>query len=68
MRCDAGPRSVIAEAIPEVPSCGSCEEAQVVIELGFVAQQAIKTSGDAPFVMCLIDEEDVGQFADPLGG
>ena len=68
MRIAAGPRSVVAQAFPEVPRLGSREEPLVVVELGFKAQQAIQAGRDTAFVMSLADEEDVGQFADPLGG
>ena len=68
MRHAAGPRSVIAETVPELPSDGSREESLVVVELGFVAQQAIETGGDAALLMGLIDEENIGQPADPVGG
>ena len=38
-----------------------------MVELGFIAQQAIKTGGNAAFVMGLIDEENIGQLAEPVG-
>lgn len=64
----AGPRSLITEAVPKVPSGGPPEEPLVVVELSLVAQQAIETGGDAAFVMGVPDEEDIGQLADPVGG
>ena len=68
VRRAAGPRSVIAETVPELPCGGSREESLIVVELSFVAQQAIETGGDAALVMGFIDEQVIDQLADPIGG
>ena len=39
-----------------------------MVELSFKAQQAIEAGGDAALVMGFIDEQDIGQLADPVGG
>ena len=39
-----------------------------MVELSFKAQEAIETGGDAALVMGFIDEQDIGQLADPVGG
>ena len=39
-----------------------------MVELSFVAQQAIETGGDAALVMGFIDEQVIDQLADPIGG
>ena len=58
---------MIAETVPKLPGDGSREESLIVVELSFVAQQAVETGGDAALVMGLTDEENIGQLADPLG-
>ena len=59
---------MIAETVPKFPGDGSRKESLIVVELSFKAQQAIETGGDAALVMGFIDEQDIDQLADPIGG